>query len=167
MTCSICGSKMSSKRENHKYSACGLDYVTLVNVEVRRCKECGESEAVIPKVEELHRVIAQIIARRQSKLRGCEVRFLRKYLGLSGADAASALSVGASWLSRCENDKVELSRGSERFLRLMVLYDHPTQSYPLKDLLAEKTDKKPSPIRLDLGASWQAAGLNVLGNQPT
>jgi HSP90 family molecular chaperone len=56
-----------------------------------------------------------------------------------------------------ENDKAELSRGTERFLRLMVLYDHPTQFYPLKELLAEKSDKIPSPIRLDLGDCWQSA----------
>jgi putative zinc finger/helix-turn-helix YgiT family protein len=157
MTCSICGAKMSSKRENYKYTACGLDYVTLMNIEVRRCKECGEFEAVIPKIEELHRVIAQTIAKRRSLLRGCEIRFLRKYLGLSGADAAEALSVGASWLSRCENDRTDLSKGAERLLRLMVLYDSPTQCYPLKELLAEKANQKPAQIRLDLRDSWQAA----------
>lgn len=157
MTCSNCGNKMSSRRENYKYTACGLDYVTLANLEVRRCKECGDVEAVIPKIQELHRVIAQTIARRQSRLRGREIRFLRKYLGLSGEDAARALGVGASWLSRCENNKTDLSPGCERFLRLMVLYDQPSRCYPLKDLLAEKDDKKPAPIRLDHGTSWQAA----------
>ena len=156
MTCSNCGNKMYSRRENYKYTACGLDYVTLVNVEVRRCKDCGESEVVIPKVEKLHRVIAHFVAKSKSRLRGGEIRFLRKYLGLSGADAAHALSVGPSWLSRCENDRAELSEGAERFLRLMVMYDQPAQSYPLKELLAEKNDKKPSPIRVDLGAAWQS-----------
>jgi putative zinc finger/helix-turn-helix YgiT family protein len=158
MSCPSCGSKMSGRRENHKYTACGLDYVTLVNVEVKRCKDCGEWEVIIPRVEELHRVIAQIVARSKSKLRGCEIKFLRKYLGLSASDASSALSVGVSWLSRCENDKAPISPGAERFLRLMVMYDQPKQSYPLEELLAEKNDKKPSPIRLDLGSSWQPAG---------
>ena len=157
MTCSTCGNKMSSKRENHKYTACGLDYVTLVNIEVRHCKECGGSEVVIPKIEELHRVIARIVAKSPSRLRGCDIRFLRKYLGLSGVDAASALSVGAAWMSRCENDKVPISPGAERFLRLMVMYDQPKQSYPLEELLAHKIDKKPSQIRLDLDSSWKPA----------
>ena len=156
MTCSNCGNKMTSIRENYKYAACGLDYVTLANLEVRRCKECGEVEAVIPKIQELHRVLAQTIAKRPSMLRGREIRFLRKYLGMSGDDAAQALGVGPSWLSRCENDKQELSAGYQRFLRLMVLYDQPNHRYSLKDLLAEKNDKKPAPIKLDLGDSWQA-----------
>jgi putative transcriptional regulator len=156
MICSNCGNKMSSRRENYKYTACGLDYVTLVNLEVRKCKECGGVEAVIPRIQELHRVLAQTIAKRPSMLRGREIRFLRKYLGMSGEDAAQALGVGANWLSRCENDKQELSTGYQRFLRLMVLYDQPNHLYSLKDLLAKKDDKKPAPIKLDLGDSWQA-----------
>jgi DNA-binding transcriptional regulator YiaG len=128
-----------------------------VNVEVLRCKDCGEWEVVIPKVEELHRVIAHIVACGKSRLRGCEIKFLRKYLGYSGSDAAKALAVGSAWLSRCENDKVHIAPGTERFLRLMVLYDQPKQSYPLDELLAAKSDHKPSPIKLDLGKSWQPA----------
>lgn len=138
MNCPNCGSKISDRRENHKYTACGLDYVTLVNVEVMHCKDCGELEVVIPKVEELHRVIARIVASGKSRLRGSEIKFLRKYLGHSGTDAAKALGVDASWLSRCENDKVPIATGTERFLRLMVLYKQPKQSYPLDELLAEK-----------------------------
>jgi putative zinc finger/helix-turn-helix YgiT family protein len=157
MTCSNCGSKMSSRRENFKYTACGLNYVTLVNVEVLRCTDCGEWEVVIPKVEELHRVLAQIVAKGKSRLRGSEVRFLRKYLGFSGAEAARALSVTPEWLSRCENDKVSISPSAEKFLRLMVMYDQPAQSYPLEKILADKVKKKPSRIRLDLDTSWKAA----------
>jgi putative transcriptional regulator len=149
---------MASKRENHKYTACGLDYVTLVNVEVRRCQSCGEWEVVIPKMEQLHRVLAQTVAQAKSRLQGSEIRFLRKYLGYSGAEAASALSVTPETMSRWENDKVPISQSAERFLRLMVLSQQPAQFYPLEDLLADKTDKKPAPIKLDLGSSWKAAG---------
>ncbi|MGA7743418.1 MAG: type II TA system antitoxin MqsA family protein [Polyangia bacterium] len=158
MTCSNCGSKMSSRRENFKYTACGLDYVTLVNVEVLRCKDCGECEVVIPKIEELHRVLALIVAQGKSRLRGSEIRFLRKYLGYSGAEAASALSVGPEWMSKWENDKVPISQSAERFLRLMVVNQQPAQFYPLKELLAERADKKPAPIRLDRDSSWKSAG---------
>ena len=149
---------MASKRENHKYTACGLDYVTLVNVEVRRCQACGEWEVVIPKMEQLHRVLAQIVAQGKSHLRGSEIRFLRKYLGYSGAEAASALSVTPETMSRWENDKVPISQSAERFLRLMVVNQQPAQFYPLEELLADKTDKKPAPIKLDIDTSWKAAG---------
>jgi putative transcriptional regulator len=158
MTCPNCGNKMASKRENHKYTACGLDYVTLVNVEVRRCQSCGEWEVVIPKLEQLHRVLAQTVAQAKSRLRGSEIRFLRKYLGYSGAEAADALSVTPETMSRWENDKVPISQSAERFLRLMVVNQQPAQFYPLEELLADKTDKKPAPIKLDLDSSWKAAG---------
>jgi transcriptional regulator with XRE-family HTH domain len=86
---------------------------------------------------------------------------LRKYLGYSGAEAASALSVTPETMSRWENDKVPISQSAERFLRLMVVNQQPTQFYALEDLLADKTDKtdkKPAPIKLDLDSSWKAAG---------
>lgn len=157
MTCANCGNKMTGKRENHKYTACGLDYVTLLNVEILRCKSCGEWEVVIPKIEELHRVLALAVAHGKAQLRGSEIRFLRKYLGFSGAEAASALSVTPETMSRWENDKVPISQSAERFLRLMVANQQPTQSYPLDDLMATKPAKKPAPIKLDHDSTWKAA----------
>jgi putative zinc finger/helix-turn-helix YgiT family protein len=157
MTCANCGNKMTSKRENHKYTACGLAYVTLMNVEVLRCKACGEWEVVIPRIEELHRTLAVAVAQGKAQLRGAEIRFLRKYLGLSGAKAASALSVTPETMSRWENDKVPISQSAERFLRLTVANQQPTQFYPLDELIAEKPAKKPAPIKLDLDSTWKAA----------
>jgi DNA-binding transcriptional regulator YiaG len=113
---------------------------------------------VLPKLEQLHRVLAQTVAQGRSRLHGSEIRFLRKYLGHSGAEAASALSVTPETMSRWENDKVPISQSAERFLRLMVVNQQPTQFYPLEDLLADKSDKKPAPIKLDLDSSWKAAG---------
>jgi YgiT-type zinc finger domain-containing protein len=157
MKCANCGKMMSGRRESIKYDECGLDYVTLANVQVFRCAECGEYEPVLKNVAGLHRLIAMEVARSPVRLRGHEIRFLRKYLGKSGAEAAKALSVKPETMSRLENDKMQISVGAERFLRLMVMYDQPTQSYPLEDLLADKIDKKPDPIRLDLKSSWRVS----------
>lgn len=157
MKCANCGKCMSSSREIIKYDECGLDYVTLTNVCVFRCAECGEYEPSIPKIAVLHRLIALGVARSHAKLRGQEIRFLRKYLGKSGAEAAKALSVKPETMSRWENDKMPISTGAERFLRLMVMYDQPAQSYPLEELLAEKVERKPSPIKVDLAATWTLA----------
>ena len=44
---------MTSARENYSYTASGLPYVTLVGVEVRRHKGCGEHEVVIPRIEQV------------------------------------------------------------------------------------------------------------------
>ena len=65
MKCDACGGPMISARENYNYAACGLPHVTLVGVEVRRCKACGEHEVVLPKIEQLHRAIALgVVAKR-------------------------------------------------------------------------------------------------------
>lgn len=162
MKCPMCDSEMVSGRENFKYDACGLDYVTLANIEVRRCEKCGEWEAVIPFMEDLHRAIARTIARSKTELRGGEIRFLRTYLGLSSADAAELLGVNASTMSRWENDKSksDMSPEFDRLLRLMVFNREPVQSYPLKELVEKRTRsvKKPAPIRFARkGHDWQYA----------
>jgi putative zinc finger/helix-turn-helix YgiT family protein len=162
MMCPICGSGMTSRRENFKYDACGLDYVTLVDIEVRRCSGCGEWEAVIPHMEDLHRAIARTLAKQPSKLHGNEIRFMRTYLGLSGTDAAELLGVDPATLSRWETEKSksEMSPGYDHLLRLMVFNREPVQSYPLKELVEKRTRavKKPAPIRFARkGHDWQNA----------
>jgi putative zinc finger/helix-turn-helix YgiT family protein len=159
MTCHGCGSSMVSKFENHKYDACGLDNVTILAIEVRRCPKCGQSEPVIPRIEELHRVLARAVASAKSRLSGREIVFLRKYLGLSGVDYAKAIGVDPATVSRWENGKTEMSPSYERFLRLMVFNQHPAQSYPPGDL-ATVPVSKPKKTRFELrgtGSSWQAA----------
>lgn len=63
MTCSNCGKRMSSRRENVPYDVRGLSGVTLVDVEVWRCSCCEEYEVVIPQIEDLHRTLARVVAR--------------------------------------------------------------------------------------------------------
>ena len=41
MMCPICENEMTSGPENFKYDSCGLDYITLVDIEMRRCANCG------------------------------------------------------------------------------------------------------------------------------
>jgi len=52
MKCPSCNEPMTSARENYNYASSGLPYVTLVGIEIRRCKACGEYEVVIPKIEQ-------------------------------------------------------------------------------------------------------------------
>lgn len=162
MKCPMCGTVMMSGRENFKYEASGLDYVTLVNIEVRRCGKCGEWEAVIPHMEGLHRVIARTIAKFPTRLRGDEIRFLRTYLGLSSADCAELLGVAPATMSRWENEKSksEMSLGFERMLRLMVFNREPIQSYPLSELAEKRSPapKKPPTMHFRRnGQDWQSA----------
>ncbi len=116
-----CGTEMKSRKENYRYTESGLDNVILLGVEVRRCRSCGRSEVVLPRLEELHRTIARTVATGSSPLRPQEIRFLRKYLGYSGADFARVIGVSPETLSRWENGKAEPSRMVDLLLRYMAL----------------------------------------------
>jgi putative zinc finger/helix-turn-helix YgiT family protein len=146
MKCPECDKPMTSVRENYSYTASGLPYVTLVGVEVRRCKTCGEHEVVIPKIEHLHRAIALAVIDKRTRLTAAEVRYLRKYLGWSGADFARHMGVTPESVSRWENDREQMGAVADRLLRLMVATKAPVSDYSL-DSLAE-LEEKSSPVRL-------------------
>jgi putative zinc finger/helix-turn-helix YgiT family protein len=159
MKCDECGEPMTSARENYSYTASGLPYVTLVGVEVRRCKACGEHEVVIPKIELLHRTIALLIVGKKTRLTAAEVRFLRKYLGWSGVDFAKHMGVTPESVSRWENDREQMGPVADRLLRLMVVTRSPVSDYEL-DTLADLEDES-APLRLRVEPArngWRAEG---------
>lgn len=145
MKCFECGGPLEVRRENHKY-ACGLPYVTLGDIEVRRCRKCGDTEYVIPKVESLHRAIAHQVCTKPGHLVGEEVRFLRKYLGWSGADFASNFGVTQETVSRWEHDRQDMGPVAERHLRMCALHLKPVDAYPFKDL--DQGNRKPLRLKI-------------------
>jgi len=136
--------------ENYKYDASGLDNLTLVGIEVRRCQNCGEREALIPRLDELHRVVEVALAVKRERLLPQEIRFLRKGLGLSSLEFAKKIGVDPATVSRWENIESPLAMGksAERLMRYMVLHDEPVQSYALEDLAVEEPQPKRQPRRL-------------------
>ncbi len=148
MTCDSCGSSMLSSRQNHLYKECGLPFVTLQDVEVRRCPSCGETEVVIPRIEELHRAIASAIVTKKSRLTAPEVKFLRKHLGWSGADFASHMGVTVETVSRWENSHDPIGAVADRLLRLMVVTKEPMRDYSIDSLTNLKDSSEPSRIGL-------------------
>jgi len=134
MKCVMCGGKMNARRETRKYTGCGLPNVTLKDVEVRRCIECGEEELAIPRVLDLHKAIAMRIIRKPGRLTGAEVRFLRKFLGWSGADFARRIGAAPETVSRWENGRERLGPTADRFLRLATVHGAPVLDYRLDEL---------------------------------
>lgn len=128
MNCFECGGVMEVTFEDRPYQS--LPGVTLLGVEVRRCS-CGEEEVVIPKIEALDRAIARAIVTSPARLTGPEIRFLRKFLGWSGADFARNFSVDKATVSKWENDVEgrEMSTTLDRFLRTCVVTETPIENY--------------------------------------
>ncbi len=130
--CGVCGTAITGSRETVPYD-CGLDGVFLENVLVYRCSNCGEREIEVPNTLKLHRTLAMTLVRRPERLGSRDIRFLRKYLGLSGTEFARKTGVDKSTVSRWERvDKPTPMGGqAERLLRVLVMSERPVESYSL------------------------------------
>ena len=158
MKCVACGAKMKSKRENYRYEASGLSSVTLEGVEVARCPGCGETEVAIPAIEELHRVIAGALIRKRGRLAHAEIRFLRKYLGWSGADFARHMGTTPETVSRWEHGTTPMGGSADRLLRLLVATKAPMSDYRvdvLAEIGADDRRSRSRPVRLALSRDRQ------------
>jgi putative zinc finger/helix-turn-helix YgiT family protein len=158
MKCPQCGHQMKTARENYLYKESGLPRVTLVGIEVSRCPSCGEHEAVIPRIEQLHRTIATTIARKAPGLTPAEIRFLRKHLGWSGAVFAAHMGVSAETVSRWENGSTTMGSVAERLLRLATLTREPAGDDSLavlKDMARTKPAAQRLQVRVEKGR-WNA-----------
>jgi putative transcriptional regulator len=158
MTCTVCGTTMKTKRENYRYDAVGLPGITLRDVEVSRCPKCGEYEVAIPRIEDLHRTIAQAVIAKRERLTPAEIRFLRKFLGWSGADFAAHVGTSPETVSRWETGSTPMGVTADRLLRLMVASRQPVTHYSL-DTLKVVARERPKPIRLRMevySGHWRA-----------
>ena len=97
--------------------------VTIENaVRAWRDPESGRIVATsIPAFEELVAQLAIFRAHLPWKLRGDEIRFLRRVLDKSGKDFAKAIGLKPETLSRCEHGRQPLGEQTERLLRLYVV----------------------------------------------
>lgn len=145
MSCPICGGETKVRCEDYQYKESGLPNVTLAGLYIEDCSDCGEELVSIPKLEELHRVLAFSIATQKTRLTGPEVRFLRKYLGWSGKDFAATMGVAPETVSRWENEKERIGLVSDRLLRTMVLRLRPVEEYPTERLSELGNDEGPVP----------------------
>jgi putative zinc finger/helix-turn-helix YgiT family protein len=145
--CATCreGEMQLERGQTHPYKECGLPNVVLMGVDIRRCTFCNAVEVLLPRVTELHRVIAMAVIRKPARLSGAEVRFLRKYLGWGADDFAKYIAVDVATISRWENEKEPIGTSSDRVLRLLVARRSPVEEYP-DDILKEITDRRDPPL---------------------
>jgi putative transcriptional regulator len=159
MTCHACGGRMTAHRRTHPYTESGLPNVVLHDIEVRRCTACAEEDLVLPRLAQLHRLIAHTLATKPSRLRPEEVRFLRKHIGWSGVEFAKHMGVTPSQVSRWENGD-PMSAQADRLVRALWAMTPQVRSYPLElELFADLSDES-EPVHIDLAPSkdgWRVA----------
>ncbi len=148
--CLQCGTAMKTRRETYPYDRLsGGLAVTLKNVRVSRCPNCGEWEVEIPRIDELHRLIAKGIVEKRSRLAPPEIRFLRKRLEWSASDFAAAMGSTAETVSRWENGRMPMGAAADRLLRLAVVANDGIDDYTLDALRAIAKDvTAPVPVGL-------------------
>ncbi len=159
MNCLTCGAKMKTQKKDVPYTACGLSHVTLRNIEVSRCSQCGEEEITIPRIEALHQTIAQALIAKPSRLNAEEIRYLRKYLDWSEADFAAHMGTTRETVMRWEKAQAHMGAQADRLLRLMIATKGPVRDYSLATLRAISTQELPRVFHLGLTVEheeWQA-----------
>lgn len=120
--CSACGGATAIERGDYDFSELAdVRGVVLTNVELIRCQQCRNVDPVIPRMSEIMRLIGIAIAMQPRSLRGDEVRYLRKYLGVSAERFAAILGVNKSVMSRWENGHDDIGQQSDRLIRLVFL----------------------------------------------
>lgn len=158
MICPNCEkTELTENRENYHYQECGLSYVTLVGIVVRKCAGCGNIMPRIPNIEGLHDAIAQALINKSERLVAQEIVFLRKYLGWSGADFARNMHCDRAQISKWEHGKVEMSKPYELLLREMVVSGKKIVDY-LRHEAARKKVFKTRSLKLQLKEKcWKEA----------
>ncbi|MGK5087843.1 type II TA system antitoxin MqsA family protein [Bdellovibrionota bacterium FG-2] len=135
MNCSHCNSKtVRGKSTRYHYVESGLSHVYLKGVPLWSCPKCGEEEVEIPDPAGLQDAIARVIVSKESRLTGKEFRFLRSYLGHSGADIAARFAVARETISRWETGALKVPGSADVALRYMVLTGKANHDYKVTDL---------------------------------
>jgi putative zinc finger/helix-turn-helix YgiT family protein len=119
--CGNCGETANVIRGDYRYKESGLRNVILSGVELIRCPKCGAEDPVIPRMNELHRALALAVASQPFRLQGEDVRYLRKYLGMTQDKFAELLHIHKSNLSKWENNEDKIGEQSDRLIRTVVL----------------------------------------------
>lgn len=150
MKCQICEhGEFIETLENYHYRECGLDNVTLVDLNVRKCPECGNIMPLIPNIEGLHDALARVIINKNCALTPTEIVFLRKSLGWSGTDFAKNMHCDKPQVSKWEHGTVTMSKPYDLLLREMVVSGKKITDYHRADITL-KRDTQPHPFRFQL-----------------
>lgn len=151
--CIRCGAKMEEREGQVSYDA--LPGTVLLGVTIAECPECGETETAIPEMAGLNRKLAQLLVEQDTRLTPDEIKFLRKYLGLSGEDLARRMGVSPETVSRWENGHRNMSESNERLLRLIAAHESPVEDYRSALPGHEFGDPQPWEAKLSADDGWE------------
>jgi len=121
VTCSNCGRPAEIQKGDFPFIREPGLKVHLYDVDLIVCQACGNVDPVIPKVNEILRKIAEAIVEKKYRMTGAEVRFLRKFLGMTAGQFCHLLHIDKTTISKWENDEDPIGQQSDLLIRSLVL----------------------------------------------
>ncbi len=103
----------------YHYTECGLDNVYLHNIPIVSDVN-GEEVIKIPRINQLHNLIAKCLLSKKGLLNAKEIRFLRTNAGLMQAELSKILGKEAQAVGRWERDEHPIDRTTDTLLRLVI-----------------------------------------------
>ncbi len=119
--CSACGAAAKIARGTYPFRESGLRNVRLHGIELVRCDRCGNEDPIIPHINDVMRLLALAVIGKPYRLHGEDVRFLRKYLRMTGDEFSRLLHVDRTTLSKWENGEDRIGDQSDRLIRAVAL----------------------------------------------
>lgn len=133
--CSHCGKRTKLRRRNFRYEQVDAP-VVLKNAWIAECAECGAREPSIREKKRLMDTIAFAVASQPWKLRGSDVRYLRKYLEMTGLSFGKLVQVEPETLSRWEHGRQEIGKNTDRLIRFVVMGKSPQLQKSMQEFMA-------------------------------
>ncbi len=104
----------------YHYTECGLDNVYIEGFDPLVDDE-GERVHKVPKINQLHHVIALAIVLHEHGISGKELRFLRTAMGFTQAELANRLHREALSIGRWERGERPISSNAEAVIRFLAI----------------------------------------------
>lgn len=120
--------------------------VVLINSAIESSFD-DEKGVIVPNLKGLEAALALARITIPDKLRGQEIRFVRKAIGIKAVDLASFLDVAPETISRWENAREVISMNAERILRVRVLFALKDCAPGVFATVDDLLDMKISPVR--------------------
>ena len=119
--CECCKATFVRTRKDYRFVESGLDNIILKNIEVEECPGCGAVQPIIYRHNNVMRTIALALIAKPYPLSGAEIKWLRKFLGMTQEEFAKFIPADTAVLSRWENDAQPVGSQSDRLIRLIAL----------------------------------------------
>jgi DNA-binding transcriptional regulator YiaG len=153
--CFNCGKPARRVQRNYLFRESGLPNVTLKDIQVVTCDNCGDQDPIIPRLNEVFGALVSATVRKPRPLRGEDVRFLRKQMDKSGESFARILGVDKTTLSKWENNQIPIGPISDRLIRAVVLGLGPSSKEEIEKGLScfNEIDDSAEPVQIEINVN--------------